>query len=84
MPKVVLSRALQEREEKRRMLLGVLAKYRQIGGFVSWAEAAERCGIRPSTMYRRIKTPEDFTITELRQVASGMKIPAAEILPCIC
>lgn len=84
MPKVVLSRALQEREEKRRMLLGVLAKYRKIGGFASWAEAAERCGIRSGTMYRRMRTPEDLTIDELRKIVAGMKIPAAEIIPYIC
>lgn len=84
MPRVVLSRAMQEREDKRKMLLGVLGKYRIIAGFESWKDAAERCGIKPTTLYRRIRSPEEFTIGELRQVIAGLRIPVEEISPYIC
>ena len=84
MPKVVLSKALQEKEEKRRMILGILEKYRFVCGFASWEQAAPRCKITSATLYRRIKTPEDFTIAELRNMISGLKIPVEEIRPYIC
>ncbi len=83
MPKVVLCKALQEREEKKKMLLGVLAKYRQINDFASWTEVAAHCGLSRNILYRRINEPEDFTIGELRKVIQGLKIPVEEIRPCI-
>lgn len=84
MPKVVLCKAVQEREEKKKMLLGVLAKYRQINGLASWSDVAVQCGFAKSLVYRRIKNPEDFTIGELRKIIQGLKIPMEEIRPYIC
>lgn len=84
MPKVVLCKALQEKEEKKKMLLGVLAKYRQINDLPSWGDAALQCGLTRNILYRRIKEPDDFTIGELRQIIQGLKIPPEEIKPYIC
>lgn len=83
MPKVILSKAMQEFEEKKKGLIGVLEKYRVMNGYVSWADAAPSFGMKPTTFYNRKKQPEKLTIGELRRIARSLKIPLEEILPYV-
>lgn len=82
-PKVVLSKAMQEFETKQKGLIGVLAKYRVMNGYVSWADAAPSFGMKPTTFYNRLKHPEKLTIGELRRIVRSLKIPLEEILPYV-
>ena len=84
MPKVVLSKALEERRERQGLLLGTLEKYLKVRGYVSWAEAAPKCGFAPSTLYTRLKNPERLTLGEIEQIIRGLKIPPEEIRAYLC
>lgn len=84
MPRVVLSKALEEKRERQDMLLGTLEKYRKVRGYASWGEAAPKCGFAPSTLYTRLKKPDKLTLGEIEMIIRGLKIPAEEIRPYLC
>ena len=84
MPKVVLSKALEERRERQGFLLGTFEKYLKVRGYVSWAEAAPKCGFSAATLYNRLKKPEKLTLGEIEQIIHGLKIPPEEIRAYLC
>ncbi len=84
MPRVVLSKTLEEKRERMGLLKGTLEKYREARGYVSWAEAAPKCGFSAATLYTRLKKPEKLTLGEIEQIIHGLKIPPEEIRPYLC
>lgn len=84
MPRVVLSKALEEKRERISLLKGTLEKYREARGYVSWAEVAPKCGFSAATLYARLKKPEKLTLGEIEQIIHGLKIPPEEIRPYLC
>ena len=56
----------------------IFGKSRIIGENVS--SVAKRCGIAPSTMYRRLKDPDTFTIGELKELIRVLRLSDDEVL----
>lgn len=78
-PLSTAQKAAQELERRNRALLGTLNKYRMIQGFHSWELAAPALGMSRSTIFRRIKQPESFTLSELHTIIRVLQIPRNEI-----
>lgn len=78
MPKVNLGR--NRANEK---LVAVIWGAAAAQGLDNCAQLAEKCGFSRNTLARRKRSPEDFTIGELRTIGRRLGIPAEELRSAI-
>lgn len=73
MPKLKIN----ESELRCRTLRGCIKNAQEIQG-INTIKTAELTGIPVSTLYARLKNPDDFSLRELRDVFRVLKIPEKE------
>lgn len=71
--------AEEERQNRERLFLGTLNKYRMAAGFLSWKLAAPSLMMSEATLFRRLRNPETFTLEELHRIVRALHIPKGEI-----
>lgn len=69
----------EERQNRERLFIGTLNKYRMAAGFLSWKLAAPYLMMSEATLFRRMKNPETFTLEELHRIIKVLRIPKEEI-----
>lgn len=83
MPKVNLCRERQAQRQQDADLVDLIRKYIFTRGYRTIALAAEDCGMKRARFYRRLQEPGDFTRSELRGIAKGLRIPDDEMRPLL-
>ena len=68
---------VNESELRCRKLRGCIKNAQEIQG-INTIKTAELTGIPVSTLYARLKKPDDFSVRELRDVFRVLKIPEKE------
>jgi len=68
---------VNESELRCRKLRGCIKNAQEIQG-INTVKTAELTGIPVSTLYARLKNPDDFSVRELRDVFRVLKIPEKE------
>lgn len=68
---------VNESELRCRKLRGCIKNAQEIQG-INTIKTAELTGIPVSTLYARLKNPDDFSVRELRDVFRVLKIPEKE------
>lgn len=71
--------AEEERQNRERLFLGTLNKYRMAAGYLSWELAAPFLMMSKATLFRRLRNPETFTLEELHRMINVLRIPKDEI-----
>lgn len=77
--KTAAQMAQEERQNRERLFIGTLNKYRMTAGFLSWKLAAPYLMMSEATLFRRMKNPETFTLEELHRIIKVLRIPKEEI-----
>ena len=67
-----------ESEQKNVLLIGTIRKYLSMRG-VTVSDLAITTRLGESTMYRRMRVPEELTLGELRAIMRKLQIPVDEI-----
>lgn len=60
--------------------LSVIEKYMRLAGVRTYGELGPLLGISASTAVRRIHTPQEFQLKEVRMLARRLKIPPEEFV----
>lgn len=76
MPKVKMNDDVR----KDRLLIATIEKYKSFYAYPSYKSIALKTQIGTSTIYSRMKSPEDFTLRELRRLARLFHFSQDEIL----
>lgn len=71
--------AEEERQNRERLFLGTLNKYRMAAGYISWELAAPFLMMSKATLFRRLRNPETFTLEELHRMINVLQIPKEEV-----
>jgi len=66
-----------ESEQKNTLLIGTIRKYLSIRG-ATVTDLAVSARLGESTMYRRMRVPEELTLGELRAIVRKLQIPVDE------
>lgn len=77
--KTAAQMAQEERQNRERLFIGTLNKYRMAAGFLSWKLGAPYLMMSEATLFRRMKNPETFTLEELHRIIKVLRIPKEEI-----
>lgn len=85
MPKVYLTDAQREAAQAKSgdESLQIAIATRMVRDGLSQAEIGRRIGMTKQTFGRRLKRPEEFTLGELRRLASVLRMTDAEVARCI-
>lgn len=85
MPKVYLTDAQREAAHAQNgdESLQIAIATRMVREGLSQAEIGRRIGMTKQTFGRRMKRPEEFTLGELRRLASVLRMTDAEVARCI-
>lgn len=61
----------------------LIERYVKVESSCTIAEASERAGFGVGVYYRRMNSPENFTLGELRSLAKVLRIPLPELITAI-
>ena len=85
MPKIYLTDAQREAAQAKSgdESLQIAIATRMVRDGLSQAEIGRRIGMTKQTFGRRLKRPEEFTLVELRRLASVLRFTPTELQKCL-
>ena len=85
MPKVYLTDAQREAAQAKSgdESLQIAIATRMVRDGISQSEISRRIGMTKQTFGRRLKRPEDFTLAELRRLATVLRSTPTELQKCL-